>query len=170
MHGRSSLPWLLGLPALLLLVSVAAIPFPAAHAAATVEQGTGTFADSSFVLMPVFAAGGTTIFDVKGSGTVTGALSGTYTFTGILEMDPTGIVHYQLTDKFSVVVDGRPGTLLIFEVGHGSEVTHAFTSQFFIVSGTGDLPELSGQGVLHGTQDPATLLTSGTYSLTYMFR
>ncbi len=152
-----------------LLLSLSSTSLVVAHGA-TVETGSGTFADLTASYVPTSQLGATTVFAVSGSGTVTGALSGTYSFSGTLQAnDQTGVIHYVLTDIFSVVVDGKSGTITVSEIGGGSAVTNNFASRFNILGGTGDLASMSGQGALQGTQDPATLLDTGTYTITYFF-
>lgn len=150
-----------------LLLSLSSASLAAAHGS-TVEMGSGTFTDTTASYIPESVSGATTYFAVSGTGTITGALTGTYAFSGTLQAnDQTARIHYSLTDVFTVTVDGRAGTITVSEVGEGSAATSTFASQFVVLSGTGCLADLSGQGMLRGTQ--VGMLDSGTYTFTYSF-
>lgn len=168
-RGSRSGGLLLAVLASLLLLCLAGSPIAPASGA-TAQTGSGTFADSTASYVPTSQSGQITMFAVSGTGISTGTLSGSYTFSGTLQAnDVTGLVHYSLIDIFTVVVDGKSGSITIQEIGHGSSVTSTFASQFNFISGTGGLTGLSGQGKLEGTQNPVSLLDTGTYTLSYSF-
>jgi hypothetical protein len=121
----------------------------------------GGFADSEFTIVSASDFdNGTILYHIDGSGKVSGALNGSYTFTGILIETRDGQVLYHLNDTFNAIVAGRSGVLLIKEEGNGSISTRTFSSIFNIVNSTDGLQGLRGQGKLSGTQNPLTLQTS----------
>lgn len=166
-HGRFCKCAFVVILALFMSLSLVGIPISAASTV-PVLMGSGTLADSSASYVPTSQSGATIIFAVTGAGTTTGTLDGTYTFTGTLQANGlTGVVHYSLTDVFTVVVDGKAGTITVSEIGQGNSIASTFASQFNILSGTGGLSGMSGQGNLSGTMNPNTQLDTGTYTITY---
>ncbi|MCS4538214.1 MAG: DUF3224 domain-containing protein [Thaumarchaeota archaeon] len=140
----------------------------AAYASAG-TTGTGSFADSSFIIVSTEIVGGKIVLNVKGSGTVTGAFTGPYTFEGRVTITPTGTANYHVIDTCTCTVEGRSGTLVFRENGRGSAFG-SFESKITILRGTDGLANLNGHGALQGIQDPTTLLTSGSYSVQYQFK
>jgi len=130
---------------------------------------TGSFADDTFTIVSSKTIGGVTYLAVTGSGTVTGTLTGTYVFVGIIEVYSTGDAIYHVIDKCKCTVAGKSGLIFFNEQGQGNFFTGDFQANLDIIYTTDGLKDLSGTGTLQGKQDTVTLLTSGTYSMNLTF-
>ena len=159
----------LGSSILASILLTAAIGSSLVGAAQAAEEGssfiiaTGSFADSSFIIVSTKTIGDVTYLGVMGAGTVTGTLTGTYVFAGIIEVHPAGEAIYHVIDKCKCTLAGKSGTIIFNEQGKGNFFTGDFQANLDIIYATDGLKNLRGTGTLQGKQDTATLLTSGTY-------
>lgn len=133
-------------------------PFPSPLPA----KGTGY--DTSFIITSVKTVGVKTVYGVTGSGIVDGDFTGTYTFDGTITIDPSGKATYRVIDVCQCTFVGKSGTVTVQESG-GGVPGGQFTAGLIIIDASNDLFGLSGKGKLQGTQDPVTLLTSWSYSM-----
>ena len=128
-------------------------------------RATGTWQDTSFIILSSRVIGDYTFLLVTGSGIVSGDFTGTFTFGGIVIIDPQGSAEYRVIDVCECTIMGKSGTVVVDERGRGSLPGGAFQANLKIIKASGDLEGLSGKGTLRGIQDQVTLLTSGTYSM-----
>ncbi len=128
-------------------------------------NATGTWQDTSFIILSAQVIGGNTVLLVTGTGIVSGGFTGTFTFGGTVVIDPQGNAEYRVIDVCECTLMGRSGTVVVDERGTGTLPGGEFQANLKIIKASGDLEHLSGRGTLQGVQDQVTLLTSGTYSM-----
>jgi hypothetical protein len=129
-------------------------------------NGTGTFSDTSVTILSIQMVGPNEVIKDAGTGVVTGTLTGTYSFTATITVQPTGVASYSAIDVCQCTGAGKEGGLVFTEDGTGNVITGVFQSQAVITKASGGFKEATGTSTLHGMQDPATSLTSGAYSIT----
>jgi hypothetical protein len=145
-------------------IMLLAVGTPLAYAATKPITATGTGQDTSFIITSVTTIGGKTVYGVTGAGIVNGDFTGTYTFDGTITIDPSGKATYRVIDVCQCTFVGKSGTVTVQESG-GGVPGGQFTAGLIIIDASNDLFGLSGKGKLQGTQDPVTLLTSWSYSM-----
>jgi hypothetical protein len=138
-------------------------PALAAHAT-TVTPAAGTFTTTVTSLVPIRTADGNTAFDVAGTIVVTGTFSGSGPITFALLVRATGQDNFlgQFTCS-PCRVEGRSGSIVVGFTATGVfGVGNALNGQYTILSGTGGLANLHGQGPFSGIQTPTGF--QGVYS------
>ena len=113
---------------------------------------TGTVTVTSFTPTEVRNANGNTITDFTQSTNSIGNFTGTTEDIGTIVQYPRGDFNFKIRSTFTGTVDGKSGTM-VFEVvgkGEGGIPGGTIRSKFVIISGTGDLANLHGQGNLEG--------------------
>jgi len=160
---------LIGVVTSLLLLTLSSST-DAAYAQGQSAEASGTFADTSFIILSTQVVGDKTVLLVTGSGVISGGLTGTYDFAGIVVIDSPGRAQYHVVDVCKCTFEGKSGTIVADEQGSGVLPGGQFQADVQIIKASGDLAGVSGEGTLQGKQDPATLLTSGTYLLHLTFR
>ncbi len=134
----------------LLLVVALPLLFQLAHATPS-TTATGFIAGTGFTVTGTSFADGNVLMTI----TVTTLLTGTFTGTGVdqasLLVHPDGTFNAQHLSICTCYFEGRSGTLnSIFDL-RGSMVTKVAVGQWTILSGTGGLANLWGQGTLNGS-------------------
>jgi len=129
-------------------------------------SGTGTFYDTVVSIVSIQMVGANQVIKDEGLGKVTGVLTGTYGFMATITIAPDGAATYVAVDACKCTVGGKTGGLVFSEQGSGNVVTGTFKSQALITKSSEDLQGLTGAALLQGIQDPLTLLTKGTYTIT----
>ncbi len=114
---------------------------------------TGTVTVVGFTFTDVRNAKDNTIIDFTQNTNSIGTFAGTTEDVGTIILQPSGDFNFKIRSTFTGTVDGKSGTL-VFEVvgkGEGGIPGGTVRSHFVILSGTGDLANLHGQGNLEGT-------------------
>ena len=137
---------------------------PAAWATAP-TSGSGTLTPISFTVTNFYTKDGNAFVTATEVDDLSGPLLGTWTTTDEkIVFHPNGLLNFQETDHFVGTVAGRSGTLDVQFVGTGNAAT-TFEGQFAILSGTGDLANLNGQGTMLGDSTTG----AATYMIQYHF-
>ena len=111
---------------------------------------SGFIAGTSFTFTSIFFADNNTIYTVTVTTLLTGALTGSGVDYATLVVHRDGSFNAQHLSTCSCTFAGRSGTLnSIFNL-KGSMVTRVAIGRWTILSGTGDLALLHGQGTLNG--------------------
>ncbi|MBI2126480.1 MAG: hypothetical protein HYU02_04090 [Thaumarchaeota archaeon] len=71
---------------------------------------TGTWQDTSFIILSAQVIGGNTVLLVTGSGIVSGDFTGTFTFGGVVVIDPQGNAEYRVIDVCGCTIMGKSGS------------------------------------------------------------
>lgn len=141
----------------LMMVSAALLPTVSAQASAPVD-GSGTFAFlGPPTILEVRQADGNLFITQVVPIDNTGTLNGPSIFEATFIIHPDGTLTAQGIETFTGTVDGVPGTLVFQATATGNGTS--LRGNFVIVSGTGGLANLRGQGTFEG------IGASGTYSL-----
>ncbi len=151
--------WLMTISAFLLLALMIApvtvtAPMPA----------SGTWTDTGASAPDVRMAGGNTIISQTGTTTVTGTFEGTMESNVKVVIHPNGKTNTWVIGVFSGSVDGLSCTLVMRFAATGNAVTGEMEGNWVILSGTGDLANLRGQGTVEGVGG-----VGGTYSGQILF-
>jgi hypothetical protein len=143
------------------LASIAAtIMFGVVASATSPTAASGTFTDVPAGPPQIRQADGNIFIEQAIRQTLTGTFTGTAAQTSFTEVHASGEVNFHGTETCRCVVEGRAGTLVFGFSGTG-EPSGAFEGHFVILSGTGGLSNLHGQGSIMG---PGPGSVSGTYS------
>ena len=139
---------------------------PAAYASTNLTvKGSGTFRDTSVTILSIQTIGSSTVIKDWGVGQVTGTLTGTYYFSATITVQPTGAATYSAIDGCQCTIAGKAGGLVFDELGVGNSITGAFQSKATITQTSDNLKGITGSATLTGTQNPVTMLTAGTYTI-----
>ncbi|HEX9267160.1 MAG TPA: DUF3224 domain-containing protein [Candidatus Limnocylindria bacterium] len=141
------------------LAAIVAVALLAQPAAATEpSSGSGTFVFTSMTPTGARTADSNTIITATATGALSGALTGTFTdeLRQVLHADGTSEFHGTLT--CTCTVQGMKGTVVLRFEGSG---TGGSAGQFTVVSASGNLEGLHGQGTFAQTS-PAV---AGTYEI-----
>jgi hypothetical protein len=135
---------------------------------ASADVGSGPFAASgsfaeNFVPSNFRTAGGVTFFDATGSESLTGTFSGTALINGSCVVRPEGQANCMARETFVGTVAGRAGTAVWLAVAQIDLVTGSISGSFTILSGTGELASLQGEGTFEGSGG------IGTYTGRFVF-
>ena len=132
--------------------------------AAPPTQATGTLGPvaGSITFTGVRTADGNTFIDFTAIEAFTGGFAGTGDDVGTVVFYASGGVTVQAVEMFAGTVNGVPGTLVLR--GEGAGVPSAVQGHLVILSGTGDLANLRGQGTF-----VAIVGVGGPYSMQIHF-
>ncbi len=111
---------------------------------------SGTWIDTGASAPDVRMAGGNTIISQTGTTTITGTFEGTMESEVTVVIHPNGKTNTRVTGMFNGSVDGSSGTLVMRFAALGDAVTGEMEGNWVILSGTGDLVNLRGQGTVEG--------------------
>ena len=134
--------------ALFLVLSFLAL-IPLVHAAPS-TTATGFIAGTSFTFTGTQVADGNTIYSVTVTTKLTGSLTGIGVDYATLIAHADGSFNAQHLSICTCTLAEKSGTLTSILNLRGSLVTHFAEGQWTILSGTGDLTNLRGQGTLLG--------------------
>lgn len=144
-----------------MLFAIAVIVAPHASAAVpTLATGTLTRQSSAF-LAPPETADGNTFLQLQNAWTMTGTFEGILVSNPAVIIHPDGVVTFDEIATFTGAVAASSGTFVWRSAG--TSTTSGLVGHLSILSGTGDLANLRGEGTfeLHGP--------TGTYSIYYLF-
>lgn len=148
--------------ALPLLLAPLLLLAPAVHAT-TVTPSVGTFTTTVTSLVPILTADGNTAFNLGGTIVVTGTFSGSGPIAFTLLVRTTGQDNFLGQFTCFCTVAGQSGSIVIGFVATGVfGIGNSLSGQYTILSGTGGLANLNGQGPFLGTQTPTGF--EGVYS------
>jgi hypothetical protein len=141
---------LLTLLTLSVILSVLSIPALAGPPTAA----SGVWLYTPYIVSMRFADGNTFLKTFE-DGIWTGTFEGVSTEDGHVVIHSTGFWSFRGTVSFSqVTVDGKSGTLEMHVVGSRPDVFTDWQGRWVILSGTGDLATLRGQGTWWGPGAP----------------
>jgi type II secretory pathway pseudopilin PulG len=138
--------------ALLVVALVATLAVPAF--AKQSEHAEGLWQYQPFI-DEVRLADGNTFLKTHENGKWTGTFSGKSTEDGKVVIHSSGAWSFKGTVSFEGVVNGKTGTLTMLAVGSRPDENTDWTGKWVILSGTGDLANLRGQGTWSGPGAPA---------------
>ena len=116
----------------------------------TIDQASGTWTYTAAMIDTREVGDYTYVFGEENS-TLTGTFEGTSYDVFIVVVDPSGIRHLPtLTMYFEGEVNGKSGTLTVMCVGVKSGDPQEWFGDWEIISGTGDLIGLQGEGTWWG--------------------
>ena len=148
--------------ALSLLLAPLLLLAPAAHAT-TVTPSSGTFTTTVTSLVPILSADGNSAFDLAGTIVVTGTFSGSGPIAFAVLVRASGQDNFLGQFTCSCTVAGHSGSIVIGFTATGVfGVGNSLGGHYTILSGTGGLANLHGQGPFSGTQTPTGF--QGVYS------
>jgi len=133
--------------ALLLSLGVA---YPAGATTPVVGTGTITVTPGSFQVTSSRQADGNSIITYTDAGFFTGAISGAYTETGTVITHADGSQNLRGSDSCTCTVEGRTGPYADSFWATGVASTGVAEGSF-VVSGSGGLAGLHGEGTFQGT-------------------
>ena len=128
--------------------------------ATTPSNGSGTFSFAP-ISSTSRQADGNTFLEVTASETISGSITGAATvqFSQVVHADGSVNTNGRITCVCTV--DGRTGTVVFRFEGTGSSTN--LDGQFGVLSGTGGLADLRGQGTFHAVG------LAGTYTFSWHF-
>lgn len=136
--------------------------FPASLVAtAAPSVGSGTVSFSPLGPPQISYHGGNQFVSISLASTLTGTITGTGVESLTAESHPNGTETFQAWQVMQATVDGRTGELVIRIVGTGTDAANS--GQIIIVSASGGLTGLHGEGTFTGTEAGAN------YTITYGF-
>ena len=148
--------------ALSLLLAPLLFLAPAAHAT-MVTASSGTFTTTVTSLVPILSADGNSAFDLAGTIVVTGTFSGSGPIAFTVLGRATGQDNFLGEFTCFCMVAGQSGSIVIGFTATGVfGVGNSLGGHYTILSGTGGLANLHGQGPFSGTQTPTGF--QGVYS------
>lgn len=141
---------LLGLALPLAIFAFGALP---AAAAGPPIAASGSYRQVSFVPSNFRTSGGVTFFDFTEHDSLSGTFSGTSVIQGSCVTRASGQTVCQAVETFTGTVAGQggPGDTVTFRDVITIDSTGAVQASFRVVSGTGALANLRGQGTVQGT-------------------
>ena len=145
---------------LLILIALATLvltPIIAYASPPTEMSGTYTFIHTS--ILDIRQAGGNTIIKDVTNQDLDGDIIGSAIFERTLILHSSGKYNIQGIDTITASVGDRSGTLTLRITGTGDMIAGTVQGKWTILSGTGELANLRGQGVLTGVSNVA-----GSYS------
>ena len=135
---------------------------PAAHAT-MVAPSSGTFTTTVTSLVPILSADGNSAFELAGTIVVTGTFSGSGPIAFTVLVRATGQDNFLGQFTCFCTVAGQSGSIVIGFTATGVfGVGNSLGGHYTIISGTGGLANLNGQGPFSGTQTPTGF--QGVYS------
>ncbi len=123
---------------------------------------SGTFTNTWSDITGIREAGGNIFIDRSYNWDIAGDFVGTSVAHLTLISHPNGKVTFTGTETFTGTLGGHTGTFVVRQSGSSSDGIN-FQGRFVILSGTGGLINLHGQGTFQATS------ASGTYSAEYHF-
>ena len=148
--------------ALSLLLAPLLFLAPAAHAT-MVTASSGTFTTTVTSLVSILSADGNSAFDLAGTIVVTGTFSGSGPIAFTVLVRATGQDNFLGQFTCFCTVAGQSGSMVIGFTATGVfGVGSSLGGHYTILSGTGGLANLHGQGPFSGTQTPTGF--QGVYS------
>ena len=99
-------------------------------------------------------AGGNTFLNTTEVATWTGDFEGTSTELGRVVIHSSGMWSFNARSSFQGSVNGKTGTLEMLLVGKRADENSLWAGQWNIISGTGELANLHGQGKWEGPGFP----------------
>jgi hypothetical protein len=127
------------------------LPGAVAQAAGPPMEGCGTFSILSTTVVEIRAAGGNTIVTDVVTGNLTGLFSGPLVAERRIVLHPDGTISGQARETFTGNFAGQTGGLVFRLVFTGDATAGVFSGSFIIVSGTGGLANLHGEGTFTGS-------------------
>ena len=119
----------------------------------TPASGTWTYIPADMTLTR--SADGNTFYEAKSIDIVTGTFEGPGTGVDILVLHSSGFwTGIGVATFVDCMVDGKSGTLVIRWAAHATAETGLWSGQWVILSGTGELANLRGQGTFWGPVNP----------------
>jgi hypothetical protein len=118
------------------------------------EPAEGLWQYQPFIL-EVREAGCNTFMKTFENGVWTGTFEGTSTEDGRVVIHCSGAWSFKAIVSFEGSVAGKTGTFEMSVVGKRPDATADWVGKYVILSGTGDLADLRGQGVWWGPGAPA---------------
>jgi hypothetical protein len=106
--------------------------------------------------------GGNTILVVKFADTYTGSFAGSASGIALVVLH-TGSLNVHHIDTFTGTVDGKSGTMVISFEGQGEGVGLPLKGNWVILSGTGDLATVHGEGTFEGIAGVTITLTGNIH-------
>jgi hypothetical protein len=138
--------------ALPLLLAPLLLLAPAANAT-TVTPAAGTFTTTVTSQVLILTSDGNTAFNLAGTIVVTGTFSGSGPIAFTLLVRATGQDNFLGQFTCFCMVAGQSGSIVIGFTATGVfGVGNSLSGQYTILSGTGGLANLQGQGPFSGTQ------------------
>jgi len=105
-------------------------------------------------MTPIKLADDNTFFEVKSIDIVTGTFDGPGAGVDVLVLHSSGFwTGIGVATFEDCMVDGKSGTLVIRWAAHTTAETGLWSGQWVILSGTGDLANLRGQGTFWGPEE-----------------
>jgi Protein of unknown function (DUF3224) len=148
------------------VLSLAVLVFGAVSAAAAEPpiQASGSYQQVSFAPSNFRTAGGVTFFDFTEHDSLAGTFSGTSVIQGSCVTRASGQTLCQAVETFTGTVAGQGGAgdTVTFRDVITIDATGALQASFRVVSGTGALANLHGQGTVQGT-------STGSYTGLFVF-
>jgi hypothetical protein len=151
-----------------LLLPLAVLVFGAVSTANAAAEplitASGSYQQISFVPSNFRTAGGVTFFDFTEHDSISGTFSGTSVIQGSCVTRASGQTGCQAVETFTGTVAGQggPGDTATFRDVITIDSTGALQASFRVVSGTGALANLHGQGTVQGT-------STGSYTGLFVF-
>ena len=133
---------------LVLLLTVAAPAF------ATTPTLVKAYMDYTPSIVDSRTAGGNTFYNTTEVATWTGDFVGNSTEAGRVVVHSSGMWSFNARSSFQGTVNGKAGTLEMLLVGKRADENSVWAGQWNIISGTGELANLHGQGTWEGPGFP----------------
>lgn len=147
MRSKLSVVCVIALLSTFLIPLVQATPIPVVQATpSTTASGKWTYVNTGFKIIKQFD--GYQIASITEDGTWTGTFVGTSKDVIRAVINPQGFLTFAGLIYFTGTVGGRSGTLVILFTGSGTFT--GMSGNWFILSGTGGLAKLRGQGTWWG--------------------
>jgi len=147
-----------------LLAAMALLAQPALATTPTEGSGVFAFAGPPVPTSPPRTAGGNTFFSFRAGGTISSAVTGTFTQEYTQVLHASGETNANGTVFCTCSVGGRTGTVEFRFEGTGAGTTASpFSGQFVAQNGTVGLADLHGQGTF------SAVGVGGTYTFSWHF-
>lgn len=145
-----------------LLTLIALVTLALAPATANANppaEVSGNYVFGNTTILEVRQASGNTIIKDVTNQVVNGDIAGSAIFERTFILHSSGKYNIQGIDTITASVGGRSGTITLRIAGTGDLIAGTVQGKWTILSGTGELANLHGQGTLTGMSNVA-----GTYS------